>query len=695
MKNKLLVLPLALGALILTGCRRPAASSSAPTSNFVLDPDTIEFASTYGYSQNVGPDGVSANLNAADMGSSDDTLIISSIIDTSRTEYVIPSEVRGLKVTEISARAFRQVASTVEKIVIPATVQTIGEDAFANCAKLRTIEIAAGSELQMIGSGALTGTPFLTSAREGGAAYRLGDVLIAAPAVSGTYQIPAGVRGIYDDTFADFKSLQQVSLPADLIQIGQRAFAGSGLTRVELPDSVIAVGREAFKDCADLVYAALPANSAFVYPSSANYFSGAGRLAEISYDGGAELRYLLPSDDPSALALKKVTLRDNGSHKVVKNALQNYASIEEVVIGSGIEETGAGALSGLSLKQLTVSDDFAFMASLDLEGTAYYDSLPNNEPIYIGSCFYGFKGAIPSGFALKSGLKGLAPNSLKDLVAVAALPASISYVGEQALNGSKSLTSIELPHARYLGSQAFKDCVALRSVSIASEAEIGKELFLNCLAIESIDMNFSLSMTDLFGEQMPKIHHLDIAEGLTSIKASTFKDLTSLESVSFPSTLTTIGNYAFMGCTSLKEVTIPETVSSIGAWAFARCTSLERVTFEDTTLLREENGRFYPQVTLAINTWAFAFNTKMADEFTIKNRTMKVNGNILFGSSVKKVIIEIDDYYLNGSIDKFDPLNALNAMKYTDGWNETDTKDSYGNQQRIPYVAVIKNFPRG
>ena len=69
----------------------------------------------------------------------------------------VPSEVKGCKVTKIEARAF--FGKNMNDISIPETVTEIGEFAFANCAKMRWIDLRKG--LLTIGESALEGTTAL------------------------------------------------------------------------------------------------------------------------------------------------------------------------------------------------------------------------------------------------------------------------------------------------------------------------------------------------------------------------------------------------------------------------------------------------------------------------------------------------------------------------------------------------------
>ncbi len=57
-----------------------------------------------------------------------------------------------------------------------------------------------------------------------------------------------------------------------------------------------------------------------------------------------------------------------------------------------------------------------------------------------------------------------------------------------------------------------------------------------------------------------------------------FDGMTSLQTVSIPSSVTTFGNYCFKDCTALTTVNIPGTVTSLGTYTFYKCTALEQFT---------------------------------------------------------------------------------------------------------------------
>ena len=74
-----------------------------------------------------------------------------------------------------------------------------------------------------------------------------------------------------------------------------------------------------------------------------------------------------------------------------------------------------------------------------------------------------------------------------------------------------------------------------------------------------------------------KVKRIEIAEGVTAIGYYAFQNFTALESVALPTSLTNIGPSAFSGCVRLKEVEIGDGVVSIGSCAFMNCKKLVAV----------------------------------------------------------------------------------------------------------------------
>ena len=64
---------------------------------------------------------------------------------------------------------------------------------------------------------------------------------------------------------------------------------------------------------------------------------------------------------------------------------------------------------------------------------------------------------------------------------------------------------------------------------------------------------------------------------VTSIGGGSFRECTSLTSVTIPNSVTSIGSCAFFDCDGLTSVTIPNSVTSIENYAFYNCDGLTSV----------------------------------------------------------------------------------------------------------------------
>ena len=118
--------------------------------------------------------------------------------------------------------------STIEAVVIGQGVTGVGNYAFYNCTKLKTVSLP--QSLAAIGRNAFQGCKSLE-----------------------TVTIPQEVTDIGSAAFYECTGLTQLTLGDGLIAIGDEAFFGcSGLTRLDIPAGVSEIGMYAFADCAGL-----------------------------------------------------------------------------------------------------------------------------------------------------------------------------------------------------------------------------------------------------------------------------------------------------------------------------------------------------------------------------------------------------------------------------------------------------------
>lgn len=161
----------------------------------------------------------------------DDTVFSPSSLPDGQIIYevIIPEGVE-----EIEAGAFIH-SGTLAKIALPSTLKRIGENAFAGCP---LTEVSIPETVEFIGAGAFR------------ACSNLKKVSFSS----------AGLMSVIgSEAFKQCGQLVKISLPKGLKEIGESAFAETGLTAVAVPESVAVIGAGAFMNCEALTKVSLPA----------------------------------------------------------------------------------------------------------------------------------------------------------------------------------------------------------------------------------------------------------------------------------------------------------------------------------------------------------------------------------------------------------------------------------------------------
>lgn len=129
----------------------------------------------------------------------------------------------GITGIQYSALSVFDNKTSIKKVILPNSLQVIGDNAFSNLKSLQRVVMP--ETLDEIGSKAFMGCESIKSIK-----------------------IPEGIEKIPSDVFRGCKSLQSVSLPSTLKYIDECAFYGcEQLKSVKLPDSILGVKKSAFE----------------------------------------------------------------------------------------------------------------------------------------------------------------------------------------------------------------------------------------------------------------------------------------------------------------------------------------------------------------------------------------------------------------------------------------------------------------
>ena len=234
-------------------------------------------------------------------------------------DIVIPDKISyaGVEytVTRIGNEAFSDAESA--SIQLPATIQSIGQQAFYSADNLTEIDIP--SSVKYIESRAF---------------YRTGLEKIT---------LHDGLESIDDHAFYDNNYLTDFTLPQTLKSIGEQAFYSCNLlTTMVIPESVTTIGKNAFEDCFNLVSVTLP--------------SGWTELPEGIFQGTALKSVVIPTGVTKigyrafygCWALNSVTIP--ASVQTIKNeAFMNCRSLTSVSIPEGVTAIENSTFQGCNL----------------------------------------------------------------------------------------------------------------------------------------------------------------------------------------------------------------------------------------------------------------------------------------------------------------------------------------------------------
>ena len=521
-------------------------------------------------------------------------------------------------VTTVGSSAFSS-CSNLTQLTISEGVSSIGYYAFQNCKKLTAVTLPAS--LESLDNAAFSSCSGLTAFRvhEDNANYSSDEtgvifnkdrttLVLAPPALSGSYSIPEGVTSIESNAFFNCDALTAVTVPGGVTAIGSRAFydcdalstvtvpgsvttLGSyafyscdALTSVDIRGSVTTVGTYTFSYCSKLASVCLPATLKTVETYA---FNGCSGLTQVRYGGAGENwpTVTISTGNTSLTACNIYCEASEGYFLPVSTYPQSTHDY-----GVNLNETKTFTYEGAKMLTVTFSDKcslgYAAHAYLyEGDSSSYFASFSQGTDMagrtyrILGDTFrirlstssyttdYGYAFSSIIAHDKVSGRLGeslrweiddagiLTISGTGDMVNYTGRSETPWYTFRDMIKGvvvEEGVTSV--------GSYAFSYCDALTSVTIPGSVKtIGDAAFLECNGLTTLTMT----------------------EGVTDIGRSAFGYCNALTSVTIPGSVTTIGASAFYNCDALTAVTVPGSVATIGSEAFSSCNALAAVTISE------------------------------------------------------------------------------------------------------------------
>lgn len=432
-------------------------------------------------------------------------------------------------IMSVGEEAFKGV-DTVEIVVLPKTVTTIGARAFQNCVNLKKIcfiseqtNAIADSELNLIYNSAFSGCTALETVD-----------------LSNCKVLTVDKRA-----FADCKSLKEVKKMSAIGTAYYQAF--SGCTALESADvtGMHVVGNEIFSGCTALTSIKTGKFTAF---------------GEGMFKGCTSLKYDLESGDEGVVV---------NCAKVAASSFEGCTALTKVTLTC--ENVAIGARAFYGCRSLITADvqnkassvgDKAFARCSNLNVAAIKPQIANAQ---IG--YNVFELDLNAGGEYISGNKLVfAAEEIND--ANYLVNNNITEIGDYAfISSTFGVSSLDLTGVTKIGKAAFYGVSGLTSVVIPSTIT------------EIADYAF-------YGTELTSVI---IPSSVKKIGEGAFDGCSLLESVTFADNgaLEEIGAYAFANSGIDGALVLPSTLKTLGDMAFAKCSSLTSVTINAVDVMGE------------------------------------------------------------------------------------------------------------
>ena len=455
-----------------------------------------------------------------------------------------------------------------DTVIIPETVQKIGNYVFMNCEKIKNINLP--SNLKSIGKTCFQGCISLTGLfipqsveSIGGGIFGDCDALQSVEIEDENnnfifkdgilYDVKNGIlvsavnslipeKVIVDEctktidysAFADCNNLYEIEIPQGVVNIGEKAFARlDNLKNIDIPDSVTNITTLAFYRCNGLVSVQVP-----------------GSVTAIKNGTFRECNNL-----------KKVILNE-GVAKIEGSAFVFCSSLEQIKLPQSLMSIGSGAfdnctsLISVELPDNAIISSNAFKECKNLSDIVISDT--NNNYIVKNGILYN-----------KNMTRILCyPAGIKDTEFF--VPDTVKTIGDFAFYGTKALESINIPDSvTNIGTDAFGECSGLKEVVIPdSVTSMGEAVFYKCTSLEKVKLSVNItSPNPAVFQYCSSLKEVVLPESMKFISFFMFSYCKEITNIVLPDTLTSVLGSAFQNCDNLKNITVPKNVTTIQDYA--------------------------------------------------------------------------------------------------------------------------------
>lgn len=530
--------------------------------------------------------------------------------------FRIPTQVLGYKVVGVADEAF-STHDEIKKVIMPNTIEWIGENAFLDCTNLSSFTWS--NNLKEIGVDAFTGTKFYENLLKNdkglydipsgiliyvGANYFddntaiVSDSLTEAQisAIKANYPVDnvkkfseLNVKGICSGAFRNNKKITYIDLPETLDEISNSTF--EGCSKLEAIDSshaaLTSIGRRAFANCESLETINLPTSLTTL---------GDEAFANTAISETPDLTTVESIGKGVFMGCHNITSVNYTLDTVYENMFNGCSSLSSITWGvdnanrDNVISIEEGAFAGTAFtefvfpKNVCDINDYVFENCTSLTKVSLYGNF-NDLPL-----------PVEPGDEDEEGEEETELPCVDHEGNPSAELMGVQVIKEGAFKGCTSLSTINLYDDNYAinpdkdisgHDNVFTFPYSVTRCDGSSRQNTNhytfegtcptKLLFSpNMMHVGAYAFHNVTSLTEVKVEQFEKSKML-------TIKASAYQGCTNLETIELPLNIIRIENSAFYGCEKLNNISVDQLkIVAINGGTFYNCQSLEQLKLPET-----------------------------------------------------------------------------------------------------------------
>jgi len=643
-------------------------------------------------------------------------------LGTAKGDIYIPDVYNKVPVTGIKAEGFKD--SSITSITIPYYITNIGERAFYNCTKLKTIKYNAYMCDDLI----KTSNVFYNVGKsvKGGTKVTVGENVSVIPQylfyVSSSSNSPKIVsvefkkEGLFVEikeyAFANCENLKLLNLPEKIKNLSETAIENCSnlqynefenayylgneqnpylvlikaksteITSCVIPNSTKIIFSKAFKGCSALQNLTIGENvtnlneSLFVDCSNLIYYEQDNALYLGSNSNKTMILIKIKDKSITSFTVPETT------KSVSASAFENCSALTEFTLSKSVNEINTDAFKNCSaLNKFVYTGTLNDWCNIRFKN-AYANPLINGVDLVIGT----EKITEVDLTLYQSHNFGNTFSGCVSLTRII-LPYDIKVINDKEFYGCSALTEINIPNGvEGIGTDAFNGCASLETIIVPNTVmNVGKNSFYNCSSIK----NITCPIFVINSISKSSLQNVIITSG-EEIDSRAFYNCDLLNSVTISNSVTSIGEQAFYNCDTLTSITITDSITKIEESAFSGCSSLKNVNY-----------------TGDLNSWVHINFSNYSANPLVNGASLFINGKIMTNVNITDVS-NIYDYAFYGcnSITSvtigesvtsigdsaFGYCNYITSVNYTgdiNGWAKINFSDAQANP--LCYID-IKDF---